>query len=344
MPDLVETMVYTIERGVPWHTKGNPVSGLMTWGEACPAAGLDWPVAVEAVQTALGEPIDFKRAVVRQTDRRVLGVVGTDYQPVQNEDVFQFADAIVADGGAHFETAGSLDHGRTIFASMDLTAVEPITVGGDPSPVKGFLVLSNSHDGSSALKGTVTPVRVVCANTLNLAFRGAKGVFYVRHTGNIESKLAAARKALDLSVDYMARFAEAAGAFTEVEVTNERAEAILRDAFGMTEAMEEKGTDSGWFQKHNATRALETYLTVPDLDPIRGTGWGLLNGTAQYLDHERAYGRASNGRADDVKMSSILWGASADVLNRTAALISPEAAALLDPKVVKAAKAAATRS
>lgn len=343
MPAAVETMAYTLERGVPWHGLGTGVEGLMTWQEAEEAAGLGWKVGLEEVQTAGGVVIPNKRAVVRDSDGRPLGVVGTDYRPVQNSEAFQFADAIVADSGNHYETAGSLYDGRIVFLAIDLGAVAPIKVNGD-SDVKTFLVLSNSHDGSSALKATVTPVRVVCANTLNLAFKGAQGIFYVRHSGNIESKMAAARQALDISVDYMARFEQVAERLYELKVTDERAEAVVRDAFGMTKAVEERGPESEWFAKHHATRVLDLYDTTIDLKPIHGTGWGVLNAVAEYVDHNRTYGKGAQDRIADVKMNTLLWGEGSKVVNRTAALLDPSISVLMDTKVAKSAARVASRS
>jgi phage/plasmid-like protein (TIGR03299 family) len=342
MPASVETLAYVKARGVPWHGLGTPVETLMNSAEAIKASGLDWTVDCEPIQTAAGEPIDFKRAVVRQSDRKVLGVVGTNYQPVQNADAFDFADGIVADTGSHFETAGALDGGRTVFLSMELNGVEPIKVHGD-SPVDTFLVLSNTHDGTKAVRATVTPVRVVCKNTLNFAFAGSKGIFNVRHSGDVKSKMNAARDALGITVDYMRRFENVAAALQDLTVNEDRAEAVIRDVFAMSEDLE-GATDSKRFANHPATRTMEIYGSAPDLKAFYGTGWGVVNAVAEYVDHDRSYGRATDREALDVKATQVLWGSSQDTLNRTVALLDPTIAKMMDRKVATAAAKVASRS
>lgn len=299
-------------------------------------------VVVVVNVTDLVEEHDFKPAQFRDPDRSVLGVVGMGYQPVQNADAFDFADAIVADTGNHFETAGSLDGGKTTFISLDLDAVDPIKVGGDESDFKSFLLLSNSHDGSKSLRATITPVRVVCQNTLNLAFAGAKGVFNIRHSGDIATKMQAARTALDISIDYLRRFENVANALMALTVSDERAEKVVRDAFQMRETTEET-PDSEWYVKHHATRALDILTTSDDLDPFKNTGWGVVNAVAEYIDHDRTYGKATDREALDVKMTSLLWGNGADVLNRTVAMLDPKIAKMMDRGVVRQAARVASR-
>lgn len=345
MPALVETMAYNAERGVPWHGLGTAVDGLMTQAEAIAAAELDWEVKPEPIQTVTGDPIPFKRAIVRQSDRRVLGVVGNQYVPVQNREAFDFADGIVADAESNkYETAGSLDDGKTVFLTIDLGAVQPIRVDGDPTKYETYLVLSNAHDGSKSLRATITPVRVVCSNTLNLAFSGTnRGVFNIRHSGNIEAKMQAAQQALGITVDYLRRFEDVAALLMETKVADDRALTIYRDAFAMSAAIEEAGEDSERFANHNAERAFETYLTAPDLDPIRGTGWGVLNGVSDFIDHEREYGKGTKRAAGDVKMSSLVWGDGRDILNRTVPLISAKASKAMSMTARKEAAKYASR-
>lgn len=345
MPALVESMAYNAERGVPWHGLGTAVEGLMTQADAIAAAGLDWEVQPEPIQTAAGEAIDFKRAIVRQSDRRILGVVGNQYKPVQNAEAFDFADGIVADSESNkYETAGSLDDGRTIFLTIDLGAVQPIKVAGDPTDFETYLVLSNAHDGTKSLRVTISPVRVVCSNTLNLAFSGSnRGVFNIRHSGDIESKMKAAQTALGITVDYLRRFEDVAAMLMETPVDDAKALKVYRDAFAMSAAIEEAGEDSERFANHNAERAFETYMTADDLEPIRGTGWGVLNGVADFIDHERVYGKGTKRDAADVKMSSLVWGDGRDILNRTVPLISAKASKAMSMTARKEADKVSSR-
>ena len=122
MPDMIDTMAYNRNKGAPWHGKGEPVEGLMTAGECIRKARLDWGVAKVPLRLndEGGLPLSGLSALVR-TDKpvhdlsRILGVVGDEYQPLQNWDAFRFFDAAVGEGKARYETAGSIDHGKRIW-------------------------------------------------------------------------------------------------------------------------------------------------------------------------------------------------------------------------------------
>ena len=77
-----------------------------------------------------------------------------------------------------------------------------------------YLAALNSHDGSSAFKIIVTPVRIVCANTQRFAIDRAKATFSIRHTNGARAAIQDARNALGLTWRYMDAFeAEAAALY-----------------------------------------------------------------------------------------------------------------------------------
>ena len=138
----------------------------------------------------------------------------------------------------------------------------------------------------------------------------------------------------------MRRFEAVASRLMAIPVTDARAERVLRDVFQMRESTE--GDQEGArYAKHHATKAMEVYASAPDLRHIAGTGWGVLNAVAQYVDHESVYGKGSQRAASGIRMQSILWGNAAGRLNRTVALLG--AAALMDAGVVKAAARMSSR-
>lgn len=212
----VETMMSA--REVPWHGMGTVVEQELAAADALVAAGLDWRVSKVPMFTGTGgmtEPEPGKKqfraydevggyyAVQRETDKVVLGVVGAPYTPLQNAEAFAFMDALVDSGDAHWETAGSLRGGKWVFMTMKLP--REIKVGGE-DPVDLYLALFNSHDGSRAITGMVTPVRIVCTNTLNLALSGARRKWTVRHLSTMDGKLMEARRQLDLTFEYADAF------------------------------------------------------------------------------------------------------------------------------------------
>ena len=133
----------------------------------------------------------------------VLGVVGAKYRPIQNEQHADLLDLLVDESGAHFETAGSLRGGRQVFLTMKIP--HSMTIGGRDT-VDLYMVAMNSHDGTTAFRLLVSPVRVVCANTLAAAIRGAKSSFNIRHTAGAAGAVAQARDALGLTFRYADAF------------------------------------------------------------------------------------------------------------------------------------------
>ena len=170
----VETMFSV--RETPWHGLGRIVMDAPASREALELAGLDWQVESRNIYSGTGAMIPGYRANVRSTDDAVLGVVSDRYRIVQNEEAFQFTDDLLGEG-VTYETAGSLQGGKKVWMLAKLP--EKYIIAGDE--VTPYLVFFNSHDGSSGVKVAMTPVRVVCQNTLNLALNNAKRIWTARH-------------------------------------------------------------------------------------------------------------------------------------------------------------------
>ena len=165
----VESMFYA-GREKPWHGLGTQVEEAPTSADALRLAGLDWTVQRKPIQVCGGRKVDNFFANVRSSDGAVLGVVSDRYQVVQNAEAFAFTDALIGgEGQVHYETAGSLMGGRKIWLLAKLPDTE--IVGDKTEP---YLCFSNTHDGSGAIRVCMTPIRVVCNNTLNIALNGAK--------------------------------------------------------------------------------------------------------------------------------------------------------------------------
>lgn len=192
----VETMFYV--RQTPWHGLGVKVMEAPTSKDALWLAGLDWNVVQEEIYTENANPVTGFKANVRDTDKKVLGVVTDRYKVVQNSEAFAFTDSLLGEG-VRYETAGSLQGGRKVWLLAHLPQ-EYIIAGERISP---YLVFSNTHDGSGAVKVAVTPIRVVCNNTLNLALNTAKRSWSIIHTGNIIDKMEEAKNTLFMASDYM---------------------------------------------------------------------------------------------------------------------------------------------
>lgn len=192
----VETMFYV--RKTPWHGLGTRVMEAPDSKEALALAGLDWEVIQEPIYTEKNEAIEGYKANVRDSDRKVLGVVSERYKIVQNQEAFAFTDGLLGEG-VRYETAGSLQNGKRVWILARLPQ-EYIISGERITP---YLVFFNSHDGTGAIKVALTPIRVVCQNTLNLALTTAKRSWSMIHTGNIQDKMQEAKDTLFMAEKYM---------------------------------------------------------------------------------------------------------------------------------------------
>lgn len=192
----VESMFYV--RETPWHGLGTKVAEAPCSKEALRLSGLDWNVVQEPIYTETEELIEGYKANVRDSDRSVLGVVTDRYKVIQNDEAFAFTDELLGEG-VRYETAGSLQGGKKVWLLARMPQ-EYIISGERISP---YLLFSNTHDGSGAIKVALTPIRVVCNNTLNLALDTAKRSWSMIHTGDIKGKMQEARDTLFMAEKYM---------------------------------------------------------------------------------------------------------------------------------------------
>ena len=182
----VETMFYVREK--PWHGLGTEIKEAPASADALIVAGLDWTVEQRNVYSEDGSQIPGYKVNTRSTDQATLGIVSDRYKVVQNVDAFQFTDDLLGDG-VTYETAGSLQGGRKVW--MLARMPQRYIISGDE--IAPYLVVMNSHDGSSGIKVAMTPIRVVCQNTLNLALNTAKRIWAAKHTENVMNRVYEAR-------------------------------------------------------------------------------------------------------------------------------------------------------
>lgn len=277
-----------------WHGLGTVFDHDVTTEEMLKLAHLDnWDVRLEPLEFPEGHrPVTDHFALLRTnpfdqgTD--VLSIVGQRYRPYQNEELLAFGDAIL-DGGGRWETGGSIKQGRQVFASL-LTNLDDLVLdpNGAADVVKNYLLLHTSHDGSTAIQAANTPVRVVCQNTLNIALRGVKQSFKIRHTQTAEGKVQAAREALGIQVAYFDEFAAEAQSMIETTVTDDKFLEIVTALYPKPDEAS-KAAVTRW---NNKVETLEgIYLGNGDgpntTDNIRGTAWGVFNALTESLDWYR---------------------------------------------------------
>ena len=271
----VETMFYT--RTKPWHGMGTCVEEAPDSKEALRVSGLDWNVIQQPIQTNNGLGIPGYRANIRESDRSVLGVVSDRYRIVQNEEAFQFTDDLLGEG-VTYETAGSLQGGKKVWMLARLP--RKYLIAGDQ--VVPYLVIFNSHDGSSGVKVAMTPIRVVCQNTLNLALNTAKRSWTARHTENVLLRVQDARETLQLASNYMIELGNRGEELARIDLSDHKVQEFINDFFPISEDLSD-------CQRKNNLRLQEElkarYYNAPDLEWVGKNGWRFINAVSDFATH-----------------------------------------------------------
>jgi len=287
-----------------WHGLGTVFTEEKTTAEMLDLANLsNWNVRLEDMPIPAHLTSDKEYQYVTRTNPTdknqtdVLGVVGERYHVMQNEDLFSFGDNIL-DGGGRWETAGSIKGGRVVFGALALERETVLDPTGVADKVKTYLLINTSHDGSIAIQASITPVRVVCANTLNLALgsikkkNGVKQSFKIRHTQTASGKVAIARQTLGMANLYMDEFDIMAKAMFEKEVNAKTFNDIILAAYPKPTG-ESKGALKKW---ENKIDIINDIYTGEFNGMIAGNGWGAYNALTERLDWYRS-SRGGNNEA-----------------------------------------------
>lgn len=265
-----------------WHGLGTILDHEVSTSEMLQVAHLaGWDVRLDDVDLP-GRSHKNYFAVTRKNpfdgDRDVLGVVGERYKVLQNEDLFSFADNML-DGG-RWETAGSIKNGTVVFGSLALDREVVLDPKGATDKVNTYLLVHTSHDGSLAVQASVTPVRVVCQNTLNYALHGVKQSYKIRHTSTVTGKVQAAREALGLANAYLDEFEKEAQTLIEKEITTDTFFDIIKAVYPEPDK-DVKGSVTKWTNKVDTLFDIYQGDTVGN---IKGTAWGAYNTLTERLD------------------------------------------------------------
>ena len=280
----VESMFY--RRSVPWHGLGTKVDEALNSKEALIFAGLDWKVLQEAVYTSTGELVNGYKANIRDVDRSVLGIVSDRYKIVQNEEAFSFTDSLLGEG-VKYETAGSIAGGKIVWMLAKMP--DRYIIAGDA--IEPYLVFSNTHDGSGAIRVAMTPVRVVCQNTLNLALNTARRTWSAKHTGNVFSRLDEAKETLQLADKYMHHLGKAIDELGRKRLSDQKVIRMIEELYPITEDMKE-------MQKKNNLKQQDTlkscYFDAPDLKNVGKNAYRFINAVSDMSYHAKPLRQTKN--------------------------------------------------
>ena len=280
----VETMFYSREK--PWHGLGTMEAEAPNSKDALRLAGLNWKVLQEPVYTENEELIQGYKAIVRDSDRKVLGVVTDRYKVIQNEEAFAFTDTLLGEG-VRYETAGSLQEGRRVWMLARLP--REFIIGGER--ISPYMVFSNTHDGSGAVKTALTPIRVVCNNTLNLALRTAKRSWSMIHTGDISGKIEEAKNTLLLADEYMTALGQEFEDLRKIKLSEKQVLDYIKILLPMEEnysLLQKRGVE-----KLRADMKMR-YFDAPDLKGVGNNGYRFVNAVSDFATHSTPRRKTAN--------------------------------------------------
>jgi phage/plasmid-like protein (TIGR03299 family) len=303
-----------------WHNLGQIITDYPTSAEAIKFAGLDYTVEKRTLFTFDNDnqngitdviipeiEVPGHYATVRTDTEQVLGVVGKDYQVVQNIDAFSFFDSIVGNkDGILYETAGSLGKGERIFITAKLP--DYIRVGKDDL-IEQYLFLTTSHDGYGSITAAFTPVRIVCANTLNAAMRNHSNCIKIRHTASAQDRLSQAHKLLGITNQLGAELEKVFNHWSNIRVTDNEVKRLVQRAMApnkeVLQNLQNNQQDELSTAYNNMVSSVMEYaFSSPTQQEAttKGTLFGAYNAVTGYFQNVRNY------KDDESKFKSIMYG------------------------------------
>lgn len=322
MAHMVEKMMYRKTEGLPWHTLGVPVQDDDIYDiEKCiDHSGLNWSVVTAPLYTKVkmfdelsdsyievhsGKAIDCRLATIRSDNKAVLGSVGPRYVPLQNRAAFDFFKPFLDERLASLDTAGSLDEGRKVWVLSKLSLDDADILPGDT--LRKYILLSNSHDGTNAIRVGFTPIRVVCMNTLKMAHSDdATKLIRIRHHKAAKNKLEAFRDVMNLANQEFEATAEQFRALAKNQVASMKDMRTYIKIILKIEDEDEKLSTRTKNQIEKIFNLFEGDAKGSDIPGVRGTWWGAYNAVTEWLNYER-------GHNNDSRMNSLWFGDSANV-------------------------------
>lgn len=318
-----------------WHGLGQEIEEGMTAVEAFEEIGLNWrtikapvvakiegmgpdgPTVTELPLRGSNPPM----AHIRTDTNRLLGMVSDSYQPLENIELARFADALAgADAAAQVETAGSLYHGRRVFALVRLPQVIRATKDDVVVP---YTCIQNGHGGTAAFSAYNTGTRVVCANTLRMSERDILSGIRFQHTGDLETKVKQAQTVLNLAIGQQERFQEQVTAMVGKKFTAQEIDQLLHriadDCFGPLPTEGQVSAEVREREIAKRTALIEAWQQNlanerQNLPGIQGSAWAVLNAVTEWNDHDR--GTYQPVTESDARIASNTFGASARTKSR----------------------------
>lgn len=262
-----------MRREATWINIGKDIRTAKSITEALNLSGLDYTVEKKQVYLENGTPVPGQFATVKAGTNDIFGIVGEQYEIVQNADAFNFIDGIIPEG-LQFVKAGENANMTYIIASLP----EQYVLNDKFVP---YVIFQNSHNGYSTLRAAICPLRIVCSNQFAQAFKNADSKISIRHSASAQDRLVEGQRLLQSSAAYMDEFTNFANQMAITKISKKQQEAILNSYFVIPENASVRA-------ENTINERRDFYLTAlqsEDNQNFNGTAWGMLNAFSDYITH-----------------------------------------------------------
>lgn len=261
-------------RTATWEAVGSNISAATSVEEALKISGLDYTVEKVPVFLEDGTPIPGAFCTKKEGTNDTFGVVGSQFEIIQNQEALSFVDNLVSEG-LTFVKAG--ENHKMLYLIGKLPSIE--VLGDEVTP---YLIFQNSHNGSTTLKATIAPLRIVCQNQFNLTFRKAVNKISLRHTKSIKGRLHTAQQVLLQNTEYLSEFQKQALGLAQEKVSKKQVDTLLD---GIFEIKPEFNPTQVRRREEKRDRFLSAYQ-ADDNQNFLGTKWGLINAYTDFVTHK----------------------------------------------------------
>lgn len=269
-----------------WHAIGKDVQECKSMEQVLRASGLDYEVMKKSVFTSVvdsGTLVEVPNRFMTVNSRgKIYDVVSDKFQLVQNREAFEFVDYMGDE--LSFEKAGETENGM-VYIIGKLPSVN--ILGDEFTP---HVIFRNGFSGKIKITAAICPLRLVCQNQFNFAFKDAQNTVSIRHVGNAEAKLQEARDVLKLSADYMQELNAMAEQYVGIKLTPAQVDKVLDQMFPIVDR--ESMNPFKLHQLEDARTKFKSAYNADDNGNFRGTGWGLINAYTDFITHKPAVGKS----------------------------------------------------
>jgi phage/plasmid-like protein (TIGR03299 family) len=295
MHGIMEDDQVVLVKTPAWHKLGIVVNEPPTINEAIQMANLGWEVETQPLFLGDGRQAYDGNAVVRKDTNKILGVVGPKFTPLQNTDAFSVYNPLVENKLVNIETCGSLFNGRKVWILGKVNGGTTHTadiVQGDT--VELYVLLSNTHDGTAAVRFGFTPVRVVCNNTLKMSINNAASkLIRVIHSTNVKSNVENLRDVMNMAAGEFIASAEVYRSLAKKQINAADLAKYIRIVFDIAD---DKTKSKALTE---VTAAFENKENT--LPGMKGSGWAAYNAVTDYINH-------TQGRNEENRLNSLWFG------------------------------------